>query len=103
MAFATGQVAITSAGTVLCPVPAGIGDVVITNAGTGVIYIGFGTANASITATNGVPIPSGGVLPFHLFQGNGGGVLRAITTAGTSTAGYLVSMAAGLGPNVGIY
>jgi hypothetical protein len=91
--LATGQVVIPSGGTVLCVVPPGPCDVVISNLGTATIYVGAG---ATVAATSGAPVPSGGILPFNGYQGSPGAILRAVTAAGSATAGFLISTSYGL-------
>ena len=93
MALSTGQVTVPTSGTAVCTVPPGPGQVIVTNGGTAVIYVGAGS---TVSTTSGVPVPSGGVFSFHLYQGSPGGALRAVTSSGSATAGFLVSTSYGL-------
>lgn len=79
----------TSPVTTVCIVPPGPGQLVLTGGGTAVL-VGFGTA---LTATNGLPFPSGGFLQLDLFPAGGGGTLCAISTSGTVSVGFMVSAA----------
>lgn len=100
MGLSTGQVIVPAGGTVLCNIPAGPCDVVITNSGTATIYIGAG--GTAVTTTGGMPLPSGGFMPFSGYPGSPGAVLRAIASAGGSaTVGFLISTSAGL-PQPGV-
>lgn len=93
MGLFTGQANVPTGGTIVCVVPPGPGEVVLSNGGTAVTYVGVG---ATVTTTGGVPIPSGGVLTFNLYQGSGGGTLRALTAGGSAALGFLVTTSYGL-------
>ncbi len=92
MAVATGQV---SAGTApaFFTVGAGVSSTVVTNGGTVTAYL---SAGGTATTSNGVPVPSGGILPpIQGYNGAPGVTYSVVTGGGTATIGYLVSTAAG--------
>jgi hypothetical protein len=95
MGISTGQQAAGGTATTLCHVPAGPCDVVITNGGTAVVYLGIVTTG-TVTPSNGMPLPSGGVMSFNGYQGSPGGNLQMVTTVGSATVGVLVSDSSGL-------
>lgn len=101
MSVYVGQVNVGTGGTVLAQLPPGPASVTISNAGPSPIYIGTGATVAAApgTATQaaaGMPVPSGGIFTFELFQGSPGTTLRAIAPGTASTAGFLISTAYGL-------
>ncbi len=83
-----GQVTATTSPGALCAVPPGPCSVTLTNSGTTTAYVGLGTAT---TASNGFPVPSGGVIPaFEQYAGAGGGDLYVVTAAGSASVGFLI-------------
>lgn len=93
MSLTTGQVEVASGGTILAIVPPGPGNTIISNGGTAVVYIAVG---ATVTATTGVPLPSGGVMSWLNYQGSPGGTLRAVAASGSASVGFVLSTSYGL-------
>lgn len=87
-----GQVVAGTASALLCHVPAGPCQVVLSNAGIAAAFVGFGTA---VTASNGLPVPSGQVAPLHGYPGGTGQQLSVATSAGSASVGWLVSSTSG--------
>jgi hypothetical protein len=101
MAISSGQVTVPTGGTVLTRLPAGVASVTVSNIGTATIYVGASSTLATISSTAGMPVPSGGIFTFQLFNGNPGYNLVAVTGGGSSTAGFLVATSVGL-PQPGV-
>ena len=92
----TGQVAVGTASSLLCTLPAGPFQAVIANAGTVTAWVAAGTAPAS--AGNGFPVPSTGVpVTITGYPGGNGSQLQAYAAAGTATiaVAYILSSASG--------
>jgi hypothetical protein len=96
MGISTGQVVGSALASTLCQIPPGPCQVAISNGGTGVAYVGVVNGTFAVSATNGIPIPSGGTFNFTGFPGSAGGKMQVIVPAGVSTVGVLLSTAAGL-------
>jgi hypothetical protein len=87
-----GQVTAGTSPVLLCRVPPGPVSVALTSAGTVTAYLGLGTTAA---ASTGIPLPSGGVVPFTGFAGDLGSQLAVVTAGGSATVGWVVSAASG--------
>lgn len=87
-----GQVTAGTASTHLCSVPPGPCQVVLSNSGTVAAFVGFG---GTVTASDGFPVPSGGVAPFSGYPGGAGQQLSVVTASGSASVGWLVSSASG--------
>jgi hypothetical protein len=102
MAVTSGQVPVSTGGTVLTRLSAGPGSVTISNGGTALIYVGVSSTLGTLSPTGGMPVPSGGIFSFQLFAGSPAYNLVAVATGGTSTAGFIVSDAQGGLPQLGV-
>lgn len=93
MALTMGQgTVIAGSNKFLAQIPPGPGQLLIApSGGSTSVLIGLGT---SVSATNGFPVPAGG-LSIPLFTGGGPGQLYAITTAGTVSVSWIISNSTG--------
>lgn len=93
MALTMGQFSVTGTTPVhLAQVTPGPGQLIVTPVGGSTsVLIGLGTG---LTASNGIPVPAGG-LSIPLFAGGGPSQLYAITTAGTVSVSWLISNSTG--------
>jgi hypothetical protein len=99
----SGQVIVPVGGTVLTRLPAGPASVTISNGGTALIYVGAAASTVgTLSPTGGMPVPSGGIFTFSLFQGSSAYNLVAVAAGGSATAGFLVANSQGL-PQPGVY
>lgn len=98
MSIASGQLEVTTtSGTItLAALAPGPSSVTFSNGGTALIYLGFTSPAGTVTTTSGMPIPSGSVFTFATLAGDPGWTAKAVTAAGSATAGYLVSTSYGL-------
>jgi hypothetical protein len=90
VALSFSQVAVTSSEGPLCTVPPGPCTVIITNGSVtaaDIVYVGTGSG---VSASNGVPVPAGAVVPVPCLQGSPGGVLYAVGVASTPV-GVIIS------------
>ena len=89
----TGQGTAGPTAVTLCVMPPGPCLVLVSNAGTASpVYVGAG---ATVTTTNGFPVPSGAPVAFNGFQGSQGSKLSVICSAGSAAIGFMISTATG--------
>jgi hypothetical protein len=91
MALSTGQYTASTVATAIFIQPPGPSVVTVTSdtASTATAYLGAGTA---VTASNGVPLVSGGAISWATYQGSAGGPVSVITTASSAaTVGWIIS------------
>lgn len=101
MAITSGQVTVPVGGTVLTRLPAGVASVTVSNLGPSPVYVGASSTASTIASTSGMPVPSGGIFTFQLFNGNPGYNLVAVAPGTASTCGFLVATSVGL-PQPGV-
>ena len=102
MSIYAGQGTVPIGGTVLTRLPPGPASVTISNAGPSPIYVGATSGTVgTLSPTGGMPVPSGAVFTFQLFQGSPGYNLLAVAPGTASVAGFLIATSYGL-PQPGV-